>query len=189
MRGLIVLLWRGGLRISEALSHAGRDLDSSRGSVVVRHGKGDKRREIGMDDWGWEYLRPWLDRRIAYPVGALLCIVERPLVGPSSACWRGSRPAATALPRAHRHREPLGVALGGVAALREAHRAGALLPTRGTGRRTSAPSTPRSRLDGWRDKRVKPRRRVLRSRSRRRPELARTTRGKPQAPYFLAGSK
>jgi hypothetical protein len=34
-----------------------------------------------------------------------------------------------------------------------------------------------SRLDGWRDKRVKPRRRVLQSRSRRRPELARTTRG------------
>ena len=31
--------------------------------------------------------------------------------------------------------------------------------------------------DGWRDKRVKPRRRVLQSRSRRRPELARTTRG------------
>jgi hypothetical protein len=34
-----------------------------------------------------------------------------------------------------------------------------------------------SRLDGWRDKRVKPRRRVLQYRSRRRPELARTTRG------------
>jgi len=26
------------------------DLDERRGSVIVRHGKGDKRREVGMDD-------------------------------------------------------------------------------------------------------------------------------------------
>lgn len=38
-RGLIVVLWRAGLRISEALSLAGRDLDPSRGAILVRHGK------------------------------------------------------------------------------------------------------------------------------------------------------
>jgi integrase len=38
-RALIVLLWRAGLRISEALSLAESDLDPSRGSVLVRHGK------------------------------------------------------------------------------------------------------------------------------------------------------
>jgi Phage integrase family len=39
-RALIVLLWRAGLRISEALSLAESDLDPSRGSVRVRCGKG-----------------------------------------------------------------------------------------------------------------------------------------------------
>lgn len=59
VRGLIVVLWRAGLRIAEALDLAERDLDPSRGAVLVRHGKGDRRREVGMDEWGWEQLRPW----------------------------------------------------------------------------------------------------------------------------------
>ncbi len=39
LRGLIVVLWRAGLRISEALALAESDLDSGRGVVLVRHGK------------------------------------------------------------------------------------------------------------------------------------------------------
>ena len=58
LRGLIVVLWRGGLRIQEALSLSERDLDPQRGSLLVRRGKGGRRREIGMDPWGWEQLRP-----------------------------------------------------------------------------------------------------------------------------------
>jgi site-specific recombinase XerD len=46
---LIVLLWRAGLRISEALALHESDLDRSRGAVLVRCGKGGKRREVGMD--------------------------------------------------------------------------------------------------------------------------------------------
>ena len=50
LRGIIVVLWRAGLRISEALALSETDLDPVRGSLVVRiHGKGDKRREVGMD--------------------------------------------------------------------------------------------------------------------------------------------
>jgi integrase len=41
LRGIIVVLWRAGLRISEALALNETDLDPSRGSVVIRHGKGD----------------------------------------------------------------------------------------------------------------------------------------------------
>jgi site-specific recombinase XerD len=41
LRGVIVVLWRAGLRISEALSLAETDLDQDRGALVVRHGKGD----------------------------------------------------------------------------------------------------------------------------------------------------
>lgn len=43
------MLWRGGLRIQEALALAEPDLDPRRGSLLVRNGKGGRRREIGMD--------------------------------------------------------------------------------------------------------------------------------------------
>jgi len=55
LRALIVVLWRAGLRIGEALALAETDLDARRGAVLVRHGKGDKRREVGMDSWAWEH--------------------------------------------------------------------------------------------------------------------------------------
>ena len=59
LRGLIVVLWRAGLRICEALALAEADLDPRRGSLLVRRGKGGRRREVGMDDWAWEQLQPW----------------------------------------------------------------------------------------------------------------------------------
>jgi site-specific recombinase XerD len=80
-RGLIVVLWRAGLRIAEALALGEPDLDERRGALLVRHGKGGKRREVGMDDWGWEQLRPWLARRSSLPVGRLFCIIDGPTCG------------------------------------------------------------------------------------------------------------
>ena len=59
LRALIVVLWRAGLRIGEALALAETDLDARRGAVLVRRGKGDRRREVGMDSWAWEQLEPW----------------------------------------------------------------------------------------------------------------------------------
>jgi site-specific recombinase XerC len=61
IRGLIAILWRAGLRISEALALTESDLDPKTGSVLVRAGKGGKRRIVGMDDWAWEHARS-LDR-------------------------------------------------------------------------------------------------------------------------------
>ena len=55
LRGLIVVLWRAGLRISEALALNETDLDRDRGALLVRHGMGDKRREVGMDRWAWSH--------------------------------------------------------------------------------------------------------------------------------------
>ena len=81
MRGLTVVLWRAGLRISEALGLSERDLDPARGAIVVRHGKGGKRREIGMDEWGWAQLRPWLAHRASLPIGALFCVISGPTRG------------------------------------------------------------------------------------------------------------
>ena len=80
-RALVVLLWRAGLRISEALALAESDLDASRGSVLVRHGKGGKRREVGMNRWAWQHLTPWLEVRVELPVGALICDLNGPTRG------------------------------------------------------------------------------------------------------------
>jgi hypothetical protein len=49
--------------------------------LLVRHGKGGRRREIGMDPWGWEQLRPWLAARIELPVGPLFCVIDGPTRG------------------------------------------------------------------------------------------------------------
>src|SRR5215203_1962643 len=81
LRGLIVILWRAGLRIQEALALTEADLDPRRGSLLVRRGKGGRRREVGMDDWAWEQLAPWLQARVQLPVGPLFCIVNGPTRG------------------------------------------------------------------------------------------------------------
>ena len=80
-RALIVVLWRAGLRISEALALAESDLDRSRGSVLVRRGKGGKRRQVGMDRRALKQLDPWLRVRVSLPVGALLCVIDGPTQG------------------------------------------------------------------------------------------------------------
>jgi hypothetical protein len=56
-RALIVLLWRAGLRIRAALELAETGLDCARGAVIVRQGKGARRREVGMDRWAWSQPR------------------------------------------------------------------------------------------------------------------------------------
>src|SRR3954468_10149138 len=76
-RGLIVVLWRAGLRIQEALDLSELDLDRRRGSVLIRRGKGGRRREVGMDDWAFEQLKPWgLRAREQMPVGPLFCVIN-----------------------------------------------------------------------------------------------------------------
>ena len=81
LNGLIVVLWRAGLRINEALSLTETDLDERRGSILVRHGKNDRRREVGMDPWGWSALQPWLTERATLPVGPLFCVIAGPTRG------------------------------------------------------------------------------------------------------------
>lgn len=64
-RALIVVLYRAGLRISEALSLRTKDLDVEAGTLRVLHGKGDRSRVVGLDDGAWAVLQVWLDRRAA----------------------------------------------------------------------------------------------------------------------------
>ena len=94
LRGLIVVLWRAGLRIHEALALAEADLDPRRGSLLVRRGKGGRRREVGMDDWAWEQLEPWLQARVQLPVGPLFCVVTGATRGTAVGGRRGALGAA-----------------------------------------------------------------------------------------------
>ena len=101
IRSLVVVLWRAGLRIQEALDLYERDLDPRRGALQVRSGKGGRRREVGMDDWGWDYLSAWASKRLEPPAGPLFCII----VGATRGRPRGMRPTAhapAAPPRATR---------------------------------------------------------------------------------------
>ena len=88
VRALVAVLWRGGLRISEALALNETDIDERRGSLLIRHGKGDKRREAGMDQFGFEQLAAWLALRVLLPPGPLLCVID--------GATRGRRWSATA---------------------------------------------------------------------------------------------
>jgi hypothetical protein len=99
LRGLIVVLWRAGLRIDEALALREPDLDRRRGSILVRRGKGGRRREIGIDDWGWQELEPWLIARVALPIGPLFCVINGRTRG---------RPWTTSGARAELRRAPPG---------------------------------------------------------------------------------
>jgi len=105
LNGLIVVLWRAGLRINEAVSLIETDLEQRRGSILVRHGKNDRRRVVGMDAWGWAALESWVAERLTLPVGPLFCVVAGPTRGPrvvgqrrspgaSSHCARGGCPPA-----------------------------------------------------------------------------------------------
>jgi site-specific recombinase XerD len=100
LRALVVILWRAGLRIGEALDLAETDLDASRGAVLVRSGKGGRRREVGMDRWAWSQLEPWLAVRRELPVGGLLCVIRGATAGrhwePSAARKQLRRTAAKA---------------------------------------------------------------------------------------------
>ncbi len=81
VRAVIAVLWRGGLRISEALALSKTDVNPARGSLLIRHGKGDRRREVGMDDSGFEHLGRWREHPVELPVGPLFCIIDGPTRG------------------------------------------------------------------------------------------------------------
>ncbi len=61
-RALIAVLFLAGLRRSEAVALKWADVDFSEGVLTVRHGKGDKRREVPLlGDFAVSALRAWKD--------------------------------------------------------------------------------------------------------------------------------
>jgi site-specific recombinase XerD len=62
-RALLVLGWRGGLRLGEVLALYPKDLDPAAGTVNVLCGKGGKQRTIGLDPTAFALVERWLDAR------------------------------------------------------------------------------------------------------------------------------
>lgn len=59
-RAVIAVLYRCGLRVSEALALSIHDVDLDNGKVQVRRGKGGKRRTVGIDEVAVELVRHYL---------------------------------------------------------------------------------------------------------------------------------
>jgi site-specific recombinase XerD len=62
-RALIVVMYRGGLRLGEALALKPKDIDPDQGTITVLHGKGDRRRIVGVDPGAMAILLRWIEKR------------------------------------------------------------------------------------------------------------------------------
>jgi site-specific recombinase XerD len=75
---LITLLWRGGLRLAEALALRPKDVDRKAGTVRVLQGKGKKARTVGLDPEAMALVERWMDKRKALGIDgrkALFCTI------------------------------------------------------------------------------------------------------------------
>lgn len=85
-RALITILYRAGLRISEALALKPKDVDRKAGTVRVLHGKGNKARVAGIDPSSFAAIDRWLDKRKELGLtgrSPLLCTLQGDSIDPS----------------------------------------------------------------------------------------------------------
>lgn len=85
-RALIALLYRSGLRISEALALRPVDVDLDSGAIRVLRGKGGRPRTVGIDQGAVEMLLPWVmerQRRGIAPTATLFCLLDGRLLNSS----------------------------------------------------------------------------------------------------------
>ncbi len=77
---LFTVLYRSGLRISEALDLHLKDVDRRQATLTILHGKGDKRRVVGVDPQAMLLVERWLDHRKAPRGAPVFCtLTGRPL--------------------------------------------------------------------------------------------------------------
>jgi integrase len=85
-RALIIVMYRGGLRAGETLALRPKDVDVSDGTITVLHGKGDRRRVVGLDPGAMAILIRWLDMRRTLGItghAPLLCTLDGNPLKPS----------------------------------------------------------------------------------------------------------
>ena len=83
-RALIVVLYRAGLRINEALDLWPKDIDLQAGSIRVLHGKGSRARTVGIDLAAGAVVGHWLAIRAELGLGGrqpVFCTVSGGRVG------------------------------------------------------------------------------------------------------------
>lgn len=83
-RALIMIMWRAGLRVSEALALYPKDVDLERGQIAVLHGKGDRARVIALDPGACAIVERWMTERRGLELGSrspLFCVISRPTLG------------------------------------------------------------------------------------------------------------
>ena len=86
-RAVIVLLYRTGLRLSEALALRPKDINFEIGSVAVLHGKGNRMRTVGIDRGANPHIEAWIERRRTreLPGGApLFCTLKGRQLDPTA---------------------------------------------------------------------------------------------------------
>ena len=91
---LITVLYRAGLRVSEALDLRPKDIDLAAGSVRVLHGKGDASRTVGLDADACGLVGRWIDRRATLGITG-----HKPVF-----CTLEGKPLSTAYVRTMLHR-------------------------------------------------------------------------------------
>lgn len=77
---LIAVMFGAGLRVSEALALRVSDLDLNRGTVRVKHGKGDKARTVALDASCQAYVERWISKRTTLGLNGrqpLFCTITR----------------------------------------------------------------------------------------------------------------
>ncbi|HSJ71532.1 MAG TPA: tyrosine-type recombinase/integrase [Acidimicrobiia bacterium] len=76
-RAIITVLYRAGLRVGEALALQPKDVDLGIGSITVLHGKGDRRRTVGIDPGAAPHIERWIavrrDQLAPPPLVPLFC--------------------------------------------------------------------------------------------------------------------
>jgi len=78
-RALITVLYRAGLRHSEALGLFTKDVDLAAGTIAILHGKGDRSRIVGIDPGACHVIGAWIERRHQLGFGAsatLFCTMQ-----------------------------------------------------------------------------------------------------------------
>lgn len=83
-RALIVVMYRAGLRVSEAVDLRASDVDYGKGTIRVRDGKGHKPRTVAVDDGALVVVARWADRRraLGFTRGPLLCTLKGTRMSP-----------------------------------------------------------------------------------------------------------
>lgn len=68
-KALIALMFRGGLRVSEALALMPKDYEAETGTVRILHGKGDKPGVVAIDETAGSLIDAWLESRSELGLG------------------------------------------------------------------------------------------------------------------------